>query len=329
VLNLDRPEARETFEYAVTVHLRMSGVYWSLMTMDLIGCLNDMPLDEIAQWTTKCFDPTCGGYGGNEGHDAHLLYTLSALQILAICDRMDLVDKDKVAAYIAGLQQSDGSFVGDQWGEVDTRFSYCALNAMALLGRMDQIDVDKAVQFISRCRNFDGGFGAVPGAESHSGQIFCCMGALGIAGPKALQQVDAGLLGWWLAERQLPVGGLNGRPEKKPDVCYSWWILSSLAIVDKIAWIDAGKLGEYILACQDPNGGGISDRPGNMTDIFHTYFGIAGLSLLGYPDLAAIDPIYALPQRIVDKMNLPNRYQPKKQQQHQRQQQQQQRQENW
>ena len=31
-------------------------------------------------------------------------------------------------------------------------------------------------------------------------------------------QVDQELLGWWLCERQLPCGGLNGRPEKKEDV---------------------------------------------------------------------------------------------------------------
>lgn len=34
----------------------------------------------------------------------------------------------------------------------------------------------------------------------------------------SLHHVDADLLGWWLAERQLPSGGLNGRPEKLPDV---------------------------------------------------------------------------------------------------------------
>lgn len=28
------------------------------------------------------------------------------------------------------------------------------------------------------------------------------------------------MLGWWLAERQLPNGGLNGRPEKLEDVRY-------------------------------------------------------------------------------------------------------------
>ena len=38
---------------------------------------------------------------------------------------------------------------------------------------------------------------------------------------------------------------------------------------------------EFILSCQDPENGGISDRPDDMADVFHTVFGIAGLSLLG------------------------------------------------
>ena len=57
-------------------------------------------------------------FGGSVGHDTHILYTLSALQILALVDRLDLVsDKHKVAEYVASLQQSDGSFAGDKWGE--------------------------------------------------------------------------------------------------------------------------------------------------------------------------------------------------------------------
>lgn len=68
------------------------------------------------------------------------------------------------------LQKEDGSFSGDQWGEIDTRFSYIALCTLALLQRLDAVNVDKAVEFILRCKNFDGGFGCVPGAESHAGQ---------------------------------------------------------------------------------------------------------------------------------------------------------------
>lgn len=46
--------------------------------------------------------------------------------------------------------------------------------------------------------------------------VFCAVGALAIA--NSLDRVDKDALGWWLAERQLPCGGLNGRPEKKEDV---------------------------------------------------------------------------------------------------------------
>ena len=37
--------------------------------------------------------------------------------------------------------------------------------------------------------------------------------------------------------------------------------------------------------------GGISDRPGDMVDVWHTFFGIAGLSLLGFPGLEEVDPV--------------------------------------
>lgn len=46
--------------------------------------------------------------------------------------------------------------------------------------------------------------------------VFTCVNALAIAG--ALHHVDRDLLGWWLCERQLKNGGLNGRPEKLEDV---------------------------------------------------------------------------------------------------------------
>lgn len=42
---------------------------------------------------------------------------------------------------------------------------------------------------------------------------------------------------------------------------------------------------------QDPEQGGFADRPGDMVDVFHTVFAVAGLSLLGFPELEPVDPI--------------------------------------
>ena len=96
--------------------------------------------------------------------------------------------------------------------------------------------------------NADGGFGVCPGAESHAGQVFACLGALTIA--DRLDLMDKDRTATWLSERQLENGGLNGRPEKLEDVCYSWWVASSLAMVGKLHWINKEKLRAFILSCQ-------------------------------------------------------------------------------
>lgn len=202
-------------------------------------------------------------------------------QILCIYDALDEVDLEAVAKYVASLQQPDGSFFGDKWGEIDTRFSFCAVAILALIVSVDPfhrcmdcnyspqrisdyqftkfnqivhqnqqqaINVDRAVDFVMSCCNADGGFGSKPNAESHAGLIYCCVAFLSVT--HQLHRLDSEKLCWWLCERQLPSGGLNGRPEKLPDVCYSWWVLSSLKIMGRLHWISADKLEQFILSSQ-------------------------------------------------------------------------------
>jgi geranylgeranyl transferase type-2 subunit beta len=38
-----------------------------------------------------------GGFGGSVGHDPHLLYTLSAIQVFALFNAMDRLDRDRIA----------------------------------------------------------------------------------------------------------------------------------------------------------------------------------------------------------------------------------------
>jgi len=293
-------EKKNDYEYVVTEYLRMSGIYWTLTALELGHHGHRLNQNEIVEFVKSC-QHDCGGFGASMNHDPHLLYTLSALQILVTYDAVETIDVEKVVQFIAGLQQNDGSFFGDIYGEVDTRFSFCAIAALRLLNRLDAVDVSKATEFVLSCKNFDGGFGVRPGSETHAGQIYCCLGFLAITGN--LHMIDPDQLGWWLCERQLPSGGLNGRPEKLPDVCYSWWVLSSLAILGRIHWIDAKKLTRYILACQDSEDGGFADRPGDCVDPFHTLFGLAGLSLLGQSDLLKdVNPVFCMPESVISKL---------------------------
>jgi geranylgeranyl transferase type-2 subunit beta len=108
------------FEHWVTEHLKMSGLYWGLCALDMLDALptddddggaqaankeeqqqgaedeqRSTPAEgageeaeeakgpkrkELVAWVLACQREN-GGFGGSIGHDAHLLYTLSAIQV--------------------------------------------------------------------------------------------------------------------------------------------------------------------------------------------------------------------------------------------------------
>ncbi|KAJ2588335.1 Rab geranylgeranyltransferase [Coemansia sp. RSA 1722] len=222
---------------------------------------------------------------------------------------------DKHVEYILSLDKRQEEI--EYWMTEHLRISgiYWGLVALSLMNKQQALDkeeillqvninVDGVVEYVEKSMNYDGGFGSEPGGESHSAQIFTCLAALAIAGK--LQIIDRERLSRWLAERQLKSGGLNGRPQKLEDVCYSWWVLSSLKILDRVHWVDKDRLCEFILSAQDSVGGGIADRPGDMADVYHTCFGIAGLSLAGFKgyNLEQVDPVYCMPVSVVKRAGL-------------------------
>lgn len=189
--NLDDRE-KHRLDATMMAHLRMNAVYWALTALCLLGHgpwtttfdqHSPLTRQEIIDFVMSCWREDVGGFGGNVDLDAHLLFTLSAIQIMVILDETSRLDTAAIASCnnmtvhiddllldIKGLQQADGSFVGDEFGELDTRFSYCAVAALSLLRRLDAIDCEAAARHLDSCRNFDGGYGVAPGCESHAGQ---------------------------------------------------------------------------------------------------------------------------------------------------------------
>ena len=90
-------------------------------------------------------------------------------------------------------------------------------------------------------------------------------------------------------------------------------IICLLSIMGRVSWIDTSKLGQFILNCQDDDDGGIADRPQDMPDVYHTFFGLCGLSLIGHMGKIGnregriyrkVDPVFALPEDIVQQLGL-------------------------
>lgn len=138
------------FEYLLSEHLRIHGLYWGLTALQLLDASPNT--DAVLARCLACRN-TDGGFGGSAGHDSHLLATLSAVQILASLDALHLVD-GSTAAYIASLRQPDGGWAGDHWGEVDTRFVYCAVSALSLLKALHLVSPAATAGYLARCQNY-------------------------------------------------------------------------------------------------------------------------------------------------------------------------------
>jgi geranylgeranyl transferase type-2 subunit beta len=300
---LDKTRDKYSIGFFTNEHLKVSALFWGVGALNLINSIDKHDTEKTVKFLSECYNPD-GGYGGSAKQDSHITSTHYALLTLIQLNRLDsaLIHKEQISKYIKSLQNKDGSFKGDTYAETDSRFSYNAVSILKILGYNpeDIIDLPKATEYVLSCQNFDGGFGSIPGAESHGAYCFCCIGFLSVTGQ--LNLLDKVQTGKWLAERQTHLGGFNGRPEKLPDVCYSWWVLSSMFMIGTESFFDKDLLIKFILECQDDELGGIGDRPGNCHDVFHTFFGFCGLSLLGYGNLKMIDPTYAIPKDDVNKL---------------------------
>jgi geranylgeranyl transferase type-2 subunit beta len=63
-------------------------VYWGLTALHLLGHPEALPRQETIDFVLSCQQDN-GGFGASPGHDAHLLYTVSAVQILATVNALD------------------------------------------------------------------------------------------------------------------------------------------------------------------------------------------------------------------------------------------------
>jgi geranylgeranyl transferase type-2 subunit beta len=75
----------------LTEHLRLNGVYWGLTTLHLLGHPDALPRDKTIEFVIACQNKN-GGFGAAPGHDSHMLYTVSAVQLLATLEALDVLD---------------------------------------------------------------------------------------------------------------------------------------------------------------------------------------------------------------------------------------------
>ena len=172
----------------------------------------------------------------------------------------------------------------------------------------DYINIQSATNYILSCKSYEGTFGLTPGREGHGGSTFCGVASLYLLGvlDDVLSRKEKDELIYWCVMRQRSLmkkvvdtndnnddgGGKNGyvmegdeepagmvgRPNKKEDTCYSYWIGGTLHLLSSSHLMDGWALREYVLTCQSPYGG-FGKVVGAMPDLLHSFYSMAWLTL--------------------------------------------------
>ncbi|KAF1765817.1 hypothetical protein GCK72_005770 [Caenorhabditis remanei] len=258
----------------------------------------------------------CGFRGShsceNSDYDeANLAQTYSALLSLAILgDDLKRVDRQAILKTVKNAQRDNGCFWSQGVGsESDMRFVFCAVAICKILDgeKEEVINWVKLSEFLKSSLNIDGGIGQAPGDESHGGSTFCAIASLALSNRlwtgEVLTRRDIDRLIRWAIQKQEI--GFHGRAHKPDDSCYAFWIGATLKILNAYHLISPAHLREFLMISQHPHIGGFCKypEPGGYSDILHTYFSIAALSLLGEPALNPVHPSLNVSMRAADHIS--------------------------
>jgi geranylgeranyl transferase type-1 subunit beta len=227
-------------------------------------------------------------------HKSHITMSYTALATLKILgDDYGRVNKKLILAGMKVLQKNGCFEATNGGGDTDMRFTYCACAVSYLLGDWSGMDKDLTYKYIIRSVRYDNSFPHEIGLEGHGGYTYCALSALLLMDRLEIDKFDA--LREWLLFRQ-EVGGLNGRPHKDADTCYSFWCGASLAILKSIDYLNTEKSIEFTLNCQSKYGG-ICKCQGVHPDPLHSFLSISGLSLMGFSEFLPIFPALGMTKR--------------------------------
>ena len=306
--------------------IRMSILFFSISGMDLLGTLDRFKgKEQICDWiyTNLLTDQTVdksGFRGFNSGSEfstqgsssfslfdtGHLAMTYTALAtLLMLGDDLSRINRELVLRAVGSLQTSGGSFLSTlEGGECDMRYVYCACCVCYILDEWSYVDRSRIIEFVKRSVSFDFSIGQGPYLEGHGGSTFCGLASLALMG-----ELDRGLgtklkerIKKWCVFRQ--VTGFHGRPNKRVDTCYSFWVGGALSLLDSTHLISQQELIEFLYSTENAMTGGFSKWPDCNSDPLHSYMALSGLSLLGHPGLRPVDVALNISKESADRLKV-------------------------
>ncbi|GMM50760.1 hypothetical protein DASB73_017180 [Starmerella bacillaris] len=222
--------------------------------------------------------------------DTELLATYFGLAIAAMINyEFNDADKNNISTFVLSCRQKKGMYCNNPtlFDEYDlnssVRHTYAAFASLKLLGK--NINDLESFERIKSLQNYDGGFGMCVNDESHAGLTFCALASLELGG--SLSSAVKHKAVRFLLNRKVLSNGFNGRPNKDPDCCYSFWVLNSLRMMgidislNTPALVDSNQSSQteidFMSSCFDSILHAFSPIPDSDPDPYHTALALAAL----------------------------------------------------
>ncbi|KAH8554271.1 protein geranylgeranyltransferase-like protein type I beta subunit [Umbelopsis sp. PMI_123] len=247
-----------------------------------------------SSWAGHPFDPQTTYTKHDPNDPANLPNTYTALaNLLLLGDDLTRVNTKAIVTTIKHLQQDDGSFAPSYGSlETDIRFVFCACVISYILDDWSGVNIERAISFIRNCQSYENAMGQAPKGEAHGGSTYCGVAALTIMGKLQEGLVDKDdLINWCLARQ---ISGFQGRPNKKEDTCYCFWIGSALQNLEAFHLVNEVNLRSFLMTTQTSRGGFGKDAE-SPPDVLHSYMGLATLSLMKEPGVTELDTALNIP----------------------------------
>ncbi|KAI8539964.1 hypothetical protein RHMOL_Rhmol09G0223700 [Rhododendron molle] len=238
-----------------------------------------------------CFMPI------HTGAERDLRFIFCAAAICSMLENWSGMDKEKAKEYILNCQSYDGGFGLIPGSESHACWVECDCMLRFVLGSLTSLKFH-VLPTGSPCQLLDSILMLTYGNcfSGTGGGTYCAVASLRLMGfiePDVLSKgaspciINVPLLLDWSLQRQAVDGGFQGRANKSTDTCYAFWVGSVLSILGGHKFIDEKALRQFLLTCQSKYGG-FSKFPGQLPDLYHTYYGFSAFSLLQEPGLNPI-----------------------------------------
>uniref|UniRef100_A0A915E360 Geranylgeranyl transferase type-2 subunit beta n=1 Tax=Ditylenchus dipsaci TaxID=166011 RepID=A0A915E360_9BILA len=217
---------RESYEYIMAEYLRMSGLYWCLASLDVLGAVDEADKQFIWNFVKE-----------NQNPDGVLLLQLVTIHISSTRSVPFRSFGDKLGEaveFVIRCHNFDGGFGTRPGSESHAGQVYCCLGALAIAGCLELIDTDRTGEWLAERQCPSGGLCGRP--ENYQWFSDVCyswwvLASLGII--KKLHWIDKNsLTKFILASQDDESGGIADRPEDAADPFHTVFGLSGLSLLD-------------------------------------------------------------------------------------------------